>query len=80
MSKKTITPQEVIAIHEENVRRSLEENNMNQHLVIHFPNRKKPPLLARLSVWLVNSYGGIIATKYSFNGDTIINKSRQRKT
>lgn len=74
----TITPQEVIAIHEENVRKSLEENSMTQHLVIHFPNRKKPPVLARLCIWIVNSYGGIIATKYRFSGDTIINKSRRR--
>lgn len=78
MSQKTITPQEVIAIHENNVRQSLTDNKMEQFLVIHFPERKKPPVLARLCIWIVNSYGGIIATKYRFTGDTIINKSRQR--
>lgn len=80
MSKKTITPQEVINLHEQNVAISLADNNLMQHLVIHFPNRKKPPILARLCIWIVNSYGGIIATKYSFTGDTIINKSRQKKS
>lgn len=77
--KKQKTPEELIKAHEENVLQSLIENGLNQHLVVHFPNRRKPPLLAQFCIGIINSLGGIIATKYSLNNGTINTSSRRKK-
>ena len=76
MNKKT--PEDIIKNHEANVRASLVENGLMQVLVVHFPNRNKPPLMGRLGAWLVAKAGGIIATKYGFASDTITSKQKRR--
>lgn len=76
---KMITPQELVALHEKNVVESLKKYGLNQHMLVHFPKRAKPPLLGRIGAWLVNKSGGIIAIKYSFNNDTITSSSRRKK-
>lgn len=78
MAKKPITPQELVKRHEMNVRASLEENGLSQHLIVHFPKLERVPALARFAVWVVQKYGGIIATKYVLTSDTITSKSRRR--
>lgn len=76
---KVVTPQQVVRSHEKRVLRSLQEHRLTQKMFVHFPNRKRTPLLGQIGVWLVNKTGGIIATNYAFTGDTINNKSRQEK-
>lgn len=76
MKKKT--PEDIIKKHEANVRASLVEHGLVQVLVVHFPNRKKVPLMGRLGAWLVNKAGGIIVTKYGFTNDTLISKQKRR--
>lgn len=77
--KKVITTEEAVAIHEANVLASLEETNLKQTLVVHFPHRNKPPRLAQLAIWIVNSLGGIIVTKYEYKNATLNSKSRHKK-
>lgn len=75
---KLVTPQMLIQSHEQTVAKSLKAHNLVSTLIVHFPNRKRTPLLAQLGVWLVNRAGGIIVTKYRFD-DTITSKESPTK-
>lgn len=76
---RVVTPQDLVRSHEKNVLASLQSHQLNQSSYVHFPNRKRIPLLGQLGVWLVNKTGGIIATKYSLANDTINSNSRHEK-
>jgi len=76
---RVVTPQDLVKAHESNVGKSLSAFGLQQRLFVHFPDKKKVPLLGQLGVWLVNKKGGIIATKYEYVGGTINSKSRQKK-
>lgn len=76
---RVVTPQELVRSHEQNVLTSLRNHSLNQTSYVHFPNKKRIPLLGQLGVWLVNRTGGIIATKYTLANDTINSNSRREK-
>lgn len=71
-STKTVTDR--VKAHEAAVRKSLEATKLQSKLIVHFPNVKKPPVIGRFGVWLVNRYGGTIATKYQPVDGTITRK------
>ena len=74
-----MSPQEIVQLHEKNVRDSLQKLHLKQLLIVHFPERNRIPLFGRLGVWFVHKSGGIIVTKYGFDDDTITSNSRPKK-
>jgi len=74
-----MSAQEIVQLHEKNVRDSLQKLQLKQLLIVHFPKRNKVPLFGRIGVWLVHKSGGMIVTKYGFDDDTINSNSRQKK-
>lgn len=66
---KVVTPQDLVQMHEQNVRKSLDALGLIQGLAVQFPKRKKTPLLGKFGAWLVNKVGGEIRIVYRFNGN-----------
>ena len=40
------------------------KHNLGIRLSINFPNRKTVPFIAKVAVWIIEKYGGIIDTLY----------------
>ena len=75
---KVVTPQMLVRSHENTVKRSLKQHQLEQFLTVHFEGKPRPPIIGRIGVWLVNRAGGTIVTKYRFN-DTLTSKESPTK-
>ena len=40
------------------------KHGLVSRIVIHFPNRKTPPVLGKLAGWLINALGGILTLRF----------------
>jgi len=78
-NKRIRTVQELVEIHLDTVRDSLDKLGLESRLIVRFPFKNKPPLLGRFGAWLVNRCGGIIDTRFVKVDGTITSKRSNKK-
>ena len=56
--KKELTLDQRITCYRLEERRLLNGLKLDRYFVVHFPNKKRTPFLARLANWIIMLYGG----------------------